>query len=56
VDLGQGYLLGRPASMPQPPRRLDVFGAAIACATEQAARITKRRTPSRRTTAASTAD
>ncbi len=56
VDLGQGYLLGRPAAMPAAPRRLDVFGAAIARATEHAARISKRRTSSRRTSTASTAD
>jgi EAL domain-containing protein (putative c-di-GMP-specific phosphodiesterase class I) len=30
VELGQGYLLGRPANEPLQPRRLDVFGGAIA--------------------------
>jgi EAL domain-containing protein (putative c-di-GMP-specific phosphodiesterase class I) len=25
VDLGQGYLLGKPAPIPQPPRRVDPF-------------------------------
>jgi EAL domain-containing protein (putative c-di-GMP-specific phosphodiesterase class I) len=29
VELGQGYLLGRPAAMPQPPRRLDVLGNVV---------------------------
>jgi EAL domain-containing protein (putative c-di-GMP-specific phosphodiesterase class I) len=56
VELGQGYLLGRPAAMPMPPRRLDVFGDAIARATEHAARITKRRTSSGQTNATSAAD
>ncbi len=26
VDLGQGYLLGKPSLVPEPPRRLDVLG------------------------------
>ena len=30
VELGQGYLLGRPAATPQPPRRLDVLGSVVA--------------------------
>jgi EAL domain-containing protein (putative c-di-GMP-specific phosphodiesterase class I) len=29
VELGQGYLLGKPAPAPMPPRRLDVFGVSI---------------------------
>jgi EAL domain-containing protein (putative c-di-GMP-specific phosphodiesterase class I) len=28
VDLGQGYLLGKPSLTPDAPRRLDVFGSA----------------------------
>jgi EAL domain-containing protein (putative c-di-GMP-specific phosphodiesterase class I) len=29
VELGQGYLLGRPQEEPRPPRRLDVVGDAV---------------------------
>jgi EAL domain-containing protein (putative c-di-GMP-specific phosphodiesterase class I) len=29
VELGQGFLLGRPNADPQPPRRLDVLGSVV---------------------------
>lgn len=30
VELGQGYLLGKPTLVPQPPRRIDLFGTRAA--------------------------
>jgi EAL domain-containing protein (putative c-di-GMP-specific phosphodiesterase class I) len=48
VDLGQGYLLGRPSPTPDAPRRLDVFrqpapGKAVAAAGARVAASTRRR-------------
>lgn len=55
VELGQGYLLGRPSPTPDAPRRLDIFrteatGKAVAAA---AARVSA---PGRRRTIATAAD
>ena len=48
VDLGQGYLLGRPNPEPLPPRRLDVLGSAIARTAGDAKRAAGRVTPAQR--------
>jgi EAL domain-containing protein (putative c-di-GMP-specific phosphodiesterase class I) len=43
VELGQGFLLGRPNADPQPPRRLDVLGAVV-----RSSRVRTRRPPNPR--------
>ncbi len=38
VELGQGYLLGRPAPEPMPPRRVDVLEGGLTTSRARAAR------------------
>jgi predicted signal transduction protein with EAL and GGDEF domain len=38
VELGQGYLLGRPASEPLPPRRVDVLEGGLTTSRARVAR------------------
>jgi EAL domain-containing protein (putative c-di-GMP-specific phosphodiesterase class I) len=56
VDLGQGYLLGRPNHEPLPPRRVDRLGSAIAKAAGGGTRMAHKATPNSRSRAAASSD
>ena len=56
VDLGQGYLLGRPNPEPLPPRRIDFLGSAIARTAGGAKRAAHRTGPATRRRAVAPTD